>query len=164
MGMVVRSDAGTGVPTPCIGVCSATTLGDPVCRGCKRFAGEVLAWSGYGDAEKRSVERRLQALLLRSSRAKFRVRDPKQLRAYLRGRGLGRSLHRPPLCWVHELWRDVKVESLDGTGVEPLLPWCDYPVRTVLDALHMDFLRLSQAYAQRRSRRGGTRAALVTAD
>ena len=79
--------------------------------------------------------------------------DEQQLRAYLQRRGLGRSLHRSPLCWVHELWRDAGVESLDGTGVELLPLWRSYPVRSVLDALHMDFLRLSQAYAQRRMRR-----------
>ena len=152
--MTAHSGDEAAVPTPCIGVCSATTLGDPVCRGCKRFAGEVQAWSGYAEPEKRSVERRLQQLLLRASRDKLTVRDPARLRAYLRTRGLGRSLHRPPLCWVHELWRDASVESLEGTGVEPLAAWGDYPTRSVLEALHMDFLRLSQAYQQRRSQDG----------
>ncbi len=150
--MTGHSDSEVAVPTPCIGVCSSTTLGDPVCRGCKRFASEVQAWIGYSEAKKHSVERRLQQLLIRASHDKFIVHDPDLLRSYLSTRGLGRSLHRPPLCWVHELWRDVSVESLENTGVEPLAAWADYPTRSTLDALHMDFLRLSQAYQQRRLR------------
>lgn len=31
--------------TPCIGICSTTSLGDRVCRGCKRYAAEVIDWN-----------------------------------------------------------------------------------------------------------------------
>ena len=36
----------TPIRTPRIGVCS-TGIGDAVCRGCKRFAHEVIDWNGY---------------------------------------------------------------------------------------------------------------------
>ena len=39
--------------TPCVGICS-TTYGDLVCRGCKRFAHEIVAWNGF-DAEQRDA-------------------------------------------------------------------------------------------------------------
>ena len=39
--------------TPCVGICS-TTYGDLVCRGCKRFAHEVVEWNGF-DADQRVV-------------------------------------------------------------------------------------------------------------
>ncbi|MEM9624509.1 MAG: DUF1289 domain-containing protein, partial [Pseudomonadota bacterium] len=32
--------------TPCVGICS-TTYGDLVCRGCKRFAHEIVQWNAY---------------------------------------------------------------------------------------------------------------------
>ncbi len=44
--------------TPCVGICS-TTYGDLVCRGCKRFAHEIVQWNGYDDLQQ-AVRERLQ--------------------------------------------------------------------------------------------------------
>ncbi|MEL0305883.1 MAG: DUF1289 domain-containing protein, partial [Halieaceae bacterium] len=41
------------IRTPCIGVCS-TGVGDVVCRGCKRFAHEVIDWNGYSPEQKQA--------------------------------------------------------------------------------------------------------------
>jgi len=40
------------VKSPCIGYCSATTLGDPVCIGCYRNAEDVDMWNRYTEHEK----------------------------------------------------------------------------------------------------------------
>jgi predicted Fe-S protein YdhL (DUF1289 family) len=48
--------------TPCVGICS-TTYGDLVCRGCKRFAHEIIAWNGYDEDQRERVWRRLHNLL-----------------------------------------------------------------------------------------------------
>lgn len=45
--------------TPCVGICS-TTYGDLVCRGCKRFAHEIVQWNGYDEAQQDAVRDRLQ--------------------------------------------------------------------------------------------------------
>ena len=45
--------------TPCVGICS-TTYGDLVCRGCKRFAHEIVQWNGYDDVQQDAVRERLQ--------------------------------------------------------------------------------------------------------
>ena len=47
--------------SPCIGVCS-TTYGDLVCRGCKRFAHEVVQWNGYDEDQRSVIWRRLDEL------------------------------------------------------------------------------------------------------
>ncbi len=47
--------------TPCIGICS-TTYGDLVCRGCKRFAHEIVDWNRYSDAQQEGVVSRLSEL------------------------------------------------------------------------------------------------------
>ena len=47
--------------SPCVGVCSATALGDAVCRGCGRTFQEVIEWNTYGDQQKIEINRRLQA-------------------------------------------------------------------------------------------------------
>jgi len=50
------------VKTPCIGVCS-TGIGDTVCRGCKRFSHEVIAWNAYSQDERGAVLQRIDVLL-----------------------------------------------------------------------------------------------------
>ena len=49
--------------TPCVGICS-TTYGDLVCRGCKRFAHEIVGWNGYTVVQQQTVESRLRSLRL----------------------------------------------------------------------------------------------------
>ncbi len=47
--------------TPCVGICS-TTYGDLVCRGCKRFAHEIVQWNGYDTEQQERVWERLIGL------------------------------------------------------------------------------------------------------
>lgn len=47
--------------SPCVGVCSATALGDPVCIGCGRTFDEVIYWNTYTDDQKAAINRRLLA-------------------------------------------------------------------------------------------------------
>ena len=39
--------------TPCLGICS-TTFGDEVCKGCKRFAHEIVGWTKYSQGREKS--------------------------------------------------------------------------------------------------------------
>ena len=48
--------------SPCVGVCSATALGDAICIGCGRTFEEVRLWNTYSDQEKEAINRRLQGL------------------------------------------------------------------------------------------------------
>lgn len=47
--------------TPCVGICS-TTYGDLVCRGCKRFAHEIVKWNGFDGQQRDAIWRRLHEL------------------------------------------------------------------------------------------------------
>lgn len=47
--------------TPCVGICS-TTYGDLVCRGCKRFAHEIVQWNGFQAPQRAAVWQRLTEL------------------------------------------------------------------------------------------------------
>ncbi len=51
----------TSKRTPCVGICS-TTYGDLVCRGCKRFAHEIVQWNGYDEMQRDTVWLRLRAI------------------------------------------------------------------------------------------------------
>ncbi len=68
--------------SPCIGICS-TTYGDFVCRGCKRFAHEVVGWNQFTEAQRDRVWERLSELLQHSIQD-YLVITPKrwQLRPY----------------------------------------------------------------------------------
>jgi len=44
-----------------VGICS-TTYGDLVCRGCKRFAHEIVQWNGYEKHQQQQIWSRLQSL------------------------------------------------------------------------------------------------------
>jgi len=44
-----------------VGICS-TTYGDLVCRGCKRFAHEIVEWNGFADGQQQLVWKRLYRL------------------------------------------------------------------------------------------------------
>ncbi len=63
-----------------MGVCS-TTYGDLVCRGCKRYAHEIVGWNGYSEDQRQRVWVRLNALLTDSVRAHLEVIDEAKLRA-----------------------------------------------------------------------------------
>ena len=45
--------------TPCVGICSATALGDPICVGCGRTFDEVRLWNTFSDEQKKQINRRL---------------------------------------------------------------------------------------------------------
>lgn len=66
--------------TPCVGICS-TTYGDLVCRGCKRFAHEIVGWNGYQESQRALVWQRLHDLLAQSVRLHLRVVDAPRLLA-----------------------------------------------------------------------------------
>ena len=64
--------------TPCVGICS-TTYGDLVCRGCKRFSHEIIAWNGFDDDQRSRVWQRLHELLDGAVVAHLRVIDAARL-------------------------------------------------------------------------------------
>ena len=64
--------------TPCVGICS-TTYGDLVCRGCKRFAHEIIAWNGFDEDQRGRVWQRLHDLLDGAVDAHLRVTDKMKL-------------------------------------------------------------------------------------
>ncbi|HRF88738.1 MAG TPA: DUF1289 domain-containing protein, partial [Pseudomonadales bacterium] len=76
------------VKTPCIGVCS-TGIGDTVCRGCKRFSHEVIAWNAYSQDERRAVLQRIDVLLEQIVLRWFVIGDALILRQQLQSQQIG---------------------------------------------------------------------------
>jgi predicted Fe-S protein YdhL (DUF1289 family) len=67
--------------TPCVGTCS-TTYGDLVCRGCKRFAHEIVQWNGFDTDQRKLVWERLLALRSGAVSAVLEVHDEVRLRRF----------------------------------------------------------------------------------
>ncbi len=59
MGVMDISGKRNLTDTPCVGICSATALGDEICVGCGRTFREVIDWNTYTDEKKISINKRL---------------------------------------------------------------------------------------------------------
>ena len=73
--------------TPCVGICS-TTYGDLVCRGCKRFAHEIVQWNGYDETQQDAVRERLTRLRDEILETLLVCEEPSLLQAALSEAGL----------------------------------------------------------------------------
>ena len=138
------------VPTPCIGVCS-TGIGDTVCRGCKRYAEEVIRWNSYSEDEKRAIYRRLDQLLAQVIGAKLKVIDAERLQRRLQLLQVRYSAHRSPPVWVFELLR-AGARQIDDPGkfgfaLEP--SYRDVDLVVLREQIDQEFYVLSEAHFQR---------------
>ena len=138
------------ISTPCIGVCS-TGIGDNVCRGCKRFAHEIIGWNGFSQAEKRLIDHRLEVFLSQIVATKLRVVDEALLKQQLQAQQIDFPAHKSPYIWAYELLRagasQIKCPAdygleLDAQSRHVALP----ELRLAIDA---EFFLLSEAHYER---------------
>jgi hypothetical protein len=140
----------TGVrSTPCVGICS-TTYGDLICRGCKRFAHEIVAWNSYTEDQRDRVWHRLYALRDQATALFVAVSDAR----LLRDAGVAARLVRPTdmslLTLSYELLRRRArdLESLDEIGLRALREDTAQPI-AVRDAIDSEFHLRSIAHFER---------------
>ncbi len=145
------------IPTPCIGVCS-TGLGDDVCRGCKRFAHEVIDWNAYSNEQKRTVDQRLERFLCQVVANKLSVIDAVQLERQLQLQQIRYPAHRHPLVWAFELLRagasQIDDPALFGLCLQPGFE--GVPLPRLREDIDREFYLLSEAYYDRYMRAGVT--------
>jgi uncharacterized protein len=140
----------TRIPTPCIGVCS-TGIGDTVCRGCKRYAEEVIHWISYSEDEKHAINRRLDQLLSQVVAAKLTVFDAGLLEYRLQTLQIRYAAHRSPLTWVFELLR-AGASQIDDTrefGFELEPEFRKMKLAALREEIDQEFYLLSEAHHQR---------------
>lgn len=138
------------VPTPCVGLCS-TTYGDPVCRGCKRFAHEIIDWNRYDEAQKSAVMSRLTQLMMNVVKRYLLVIDANQLRQSLDSHGLRYRKDQPPECWAYDLFRQTKgrLARLTEVGIARLPEIESLPNHELWERLQYEFLTISEAHYER---------------
>jgi len=135
------------VRTPCIGVCS-TGIGDNVCRGCKRFAHEVIDWNAYSEEQRRIIAERREGYLANAVRSQLEITDQDLLFTQLRHQQIRFNEDENPYCWVFELLRagasQIKDPSEYGLMLAPVARGVSLvEVRRRIDE---DFYALSEAY------------------
>ena len=138
------------VPTPCIGVCS-TGIGDETCRGCKRFAHEVIHWNSYSETQKQLIDQRLEQFLTQVVAAKLRILNVALLEQQLRAQNIRYAAHKDPHVWIFQLLRAGASQITDcclyGFVLEPAFTGMALP--ELRDQIDREFFILSEAHYQR---------------
>jgi uncharacterized protein len=135
--------------TPCVGICS-TTYGDLVCRGCKRFSHEIVAWNVYTEDQRERVWLRLFSLRDQATAVFVAVLDEQILRNAALAARIELPASASALTLGYELLRrkardmrslmEVGLVAVDANRADPIV------VRNAIDA---EFHVRSVAYFER---------------
>jgi predicted Fe-S protein YdhL (DUF1289 family) len=138
------------VRTPCIGICS-TGIGDSVCRGCKRFAHEVIDWNAYTHEQRLIIAQRLEGYLSQVVQNMIEIVDEKILLEQIKHQQILFKEEQNPYCWVFDLLRAgaSQINDLDAYGLKLQPRWKDVPLTEIRDNIDRDFYALSCAYYER---------------
>jgi len=124
----------TPVKTPCIGVCS-TSIGDSVCRGCKRYVHEIIGWNGFSNEQKHIIDRRLESFLTQIVQTRFDLVDEDLLLQMISLQQIRVSGHRNSWCQLFELVR---------AGGSQIRHTEQYGFRVLPSHRHTDLVQLGQ--------------------
>lgn len=138
------------VKTPCIGVCS-TGIGDTVCRGCKRFAHEIINWNCYTETQRQLVITRLDQFLATVVTHKIDIFDEKKLLAQAQYQQLNPDETLSSARWVYELIRvgSTQIKTTEAYGFRIKPDWQHLPLTAIKEQLDQDFYHLSTAHYAR---------------
>lgn len=138
------------VRTPCIGVCS-TGIGDNVCRGCKRFAHEVIDWNAYTEEQRRIIAERRDGYLANAVRSQLEIVNLNLLLTQMRHQQIRFNEDQNPYCWVFELLRAgaSQIDDLSHYGLVAVGAARGVALTEVKRRVDEDFYALSVAYYQR---------------
>jgi predicted Fe-S protein YdhL (DUF1289 family) len=138
------------VKTPCIGVCS-TGIGDAVCRGCKRFAHEVIDWNSYTPQQKAVVDGRLADFLSQCVQNKLRVIDKALLRWQLSVQQVSYNEDHDEYCALYSLIKAgaSQITNTADYGFEVELAYRQLALAELRELIDKEFYLLSEAHYDR---------------
>lgn len=141
----------SGVKTPCIGICSTTSFGDAVCRGCKRYAFEVIGWNGYDAAAKQAVLNRIEKLICQILENKVRIFSVPNLKSGLEQLAVQYDPALSPYCWLHNLLKKSHrtIDNLAEYGAYVLPDYQHTPLSELCEIVDREILILTQAHFER---------------
>ncbi len=133
--------------TPCLGICS-TTFGDEVCKGCKRFAHEIVGWTKYSQGEREIVNDRLEKFKIQILQHRFAVTDKNLFESMLEEKAINFNHSLDPLTWIFDLFRAAGSQKFDisNFGIKSLV---QFNPKTIRDEINNELLELSEAHHER---------------
>ena len=133
--------------TPCLGICS-TTFGDEVCKGCKRFAHEIVSWTKYSQGEREIVNDRLEKFKIQILQHRFAVTDKNLFESMLEEKAINFNHSLDPLTWIFDLFRAAGSQTFDisNFGIKSLV---QFNPKTIRDEINKELLELSEAHHER---------------
>ncbi len=137
--------------TPCIGICSTTSFGDAVCRGCKRYSFEVINWNSYDSSAKLAVLKRIEKLNCQILENKLRIFSVPNLKLGLEQSQTPYDPSQSPYCWLHNLLtkNHQNIEKLEDYGVYVLPGYSELSLHELCNAIEEEILVLSEAHFAR---------------
>ena len=133
--------------TPCLGICS-TTFGDEVCKGCKRFAHEIVGWTKYSEGEREIVNDRLEKFKIQILQHRFAITDKNLFESMLEEKAINFNHSLYPLTWIFDLFRAAGSQTFDlsNFGIKSLV---QFNPKTIRDEINNELLELSEAHHER---------------
>ena len=133
--------------TPCLGICS-TTFGDEVCKGCKRFAHEIVSWTKYSQEEREIVNDRLEKFKIQILQHRFAITDKNLFESMLEEKAINFNHSLDPLTWIFDLFRAAGSQTFDisNFGIKSLV---HFNPKTIRDEINNELLELSEAQHER---------------
>ena len=133
--------------TPCLGICS-TTFGDEVCKGCKRFAHEIVSWTKYSPEEREIINLRLEQFKIQILKRRFKIINEDLFASKLDEKAINFNHSLDPLTWIFDLFRAAGAQpiKLNDFGVENLI---SYDPKTIKDEINDELRELSEAHHER---------------
>ena len=135
------------VMTPCVGICS-TSIAGSVCRGCKRYAHEVIRWNAYSNAERMLVWKRLEEFRITLVSNWFELLDADKLKAQLVKRKVKFNPRIDPRAWIYDLLRAgaSQIEDVSAYGLLQLPRGAQMTMVQINEQIEKDYLELSEAH------------------
>ena len=129
--------------TPCLGICS-TTFGDEVCKGCKRFAHEIVSWTKYSQEEREIVNDRLEKFKIQILQHRFAITDKNLFESMLEEKAINFNHSLDPLTWIFDLFRAAGSQTFDisNFGIKSL---AQFNPKTIRDEINNCLLYTSDA-------------------
>ena len=130
--------------TPCLGICS-TTFGDEVCKGCKRFAHEIVSWTKYSQEEREIINDRLEKFKIQILQHRFAITDKNLFESMLEEKAINFNHSLDPITWIFDLFRAAGSQSFDlgNYGIKSLK---QFDPKTIKDEINDELLQLSEAH------------------
>ena len=122
--------------TPCLGICS-TTFGDEVCKGCKRFAHEIVSWTKYSQEEREIVNDRLEKFKIQILQHRFAITDKNLFESMLEEKAINFNHSLDPLTWIFDLFRAAGSQTFDisNFGIKSLVQFNPKTIRDEINKL-----------------------------